>query len=296
MRTARTLSWPLMGLLAALIAVMPLTSVSAQDATGGSAPNATGDAVDTDAAVAAGDATDDAASMGEPAVAGITDDVDEATTVDTPPPTSNEPGLITLFKQGGNFMWVLLACSLVALAVILERLYSFQKARTNTRALMEQILRDVRQGNVEGAIDVCSRTRGPIAAILAAGLLKVDRGKDAIREAIESAGAIELAFLQRGLIVLASVTNIAPLLGFLGTVSGMINAFAAIAEAEQVSAKLVARGIQEALITTMTGLAIAIPVQIFHSYFVARVDRYVIEMEEASIDLVDALQEKGMVA
>jgi biopolymer transport protein ExbB len=246
------------------------------------------------------DAADEAAATmteaTESAVAGIADDVDETTEVATPEPAANEPGLVTLFKQGGQFMWALLACSLVALAVVLERLYSFQKARTNTRALMEQILRDVRQGNVEGAIDVCSRTRGPIAAILSAGLMKLDRGKDGIREAIESAGAIELAFLQRGLIVLASVTNIAPLIGFLGTVSGMINAFAAIAEAEQVSAKLVARGIQEALITTMAGLVIAIPVQIFHSYFVARVDRYVIEMEEASIDLVDALQEKGMVA
>ncbi len=220
----------------------------------------------------------------------------EETDIPTPAPKERASGLVTLFNQGGNFMYPLALCSVIALAVIIERLYSFQRARTNTRKLMEAILSDVRKGDVQGAIDVCSRTRGPIASIIAAGLLKVERGKDAIKEAIESSGAIELSFLQRGLIVLASVINIAPLLGFLGTVSGMINAFAAIAEAEQVSAKLVAKGIQEALITTASGLAIAIPVQIFHSFFVSRVDRYVIEMEEAAVDLVDALTEKGMVA
>jgi len=213
--------------------------------------------------------------------------------VPTPAAADHQSGLRTLFEQGGTFMWPLALCSLIALAVTLERLYSFQRARTNTRKLMDTILSDVRQNNVAGALEACSRTRGPIAAILAAGLMKVDRGKDAIKEAIESSGAIELSFLQRGLIVLASVTNIAPLVGFLGTVSGMINAFAAIAQAEQVSAKLVAKGIQEALITTATGLAIAIPVQIAHSYFVSRVDRYVIEMEEAAVDLVDALAESG---
>lgn len=220
----------------------------------------------------------------------------DAEPVPTPPPAEQGSGLISLFQQGGNFMWGLLACSVIALAVILERLYSFQRARTNTRELMGAILSDVRQGNLEGAMDVCNRTRGPIASIVAAGILKVDRGKEAIKEAIESSGAIELSMLQRGLIVLASITNIAPLIGFLGTVSGMISAFAAIAQAEQVSAKLVAKGIQEALITTATGLVVAIPVQVFHSYFVSRVDRYVVEMEEAAVDLVDALAERGLVS
>ncbi len=233
---------------------------------------------------------------GEPQIEEVTGLAGEETVVQTPAPQQRGSGLVTLFRQGGNFMYPLALCSIVALAVILERIYSFQRARTNTRKLMEAILSDVRQGNVQGAVDVCSRTRGPIASIIAAGLLKIERGKDAVKEAIESSGAIELSFLQRGLIVLASIVNIAPLLGFLGTVSGMINAFAAIAEAEQVSAKLVAKGIQEALITTATGLSIAIPVQVFHSIFVSRVDRYVIEMEEAAVDLVDALTEKGMVA
>jgi len=98
-----------------------------------------------------------------------------------------------------------------------------------------------------------------------------------------------MSFLERGLVALATVANVAPLIGFLGTVSGMISAFAAIASAEQVSAKLVARGIQEALITTATGLIIAVPVTIAHSFFVASIDRFIIEMEEASAELVDEL-------
>jgi biopolymer transport protein ExbB len=112
-----------------------------------------------------------------------------------------------------------------------------------------------------------------------------------VEKAIETSGAIEMSFLERGLVALATIANVAPLLGFLGTVSGMISAFAAIAAAEQVSAKLVAKGIQEALITTATGLIIAVPVTIAHSFFVSQIDRFIIEMEEASAELVDELLE-----
>ncbi|MEZ4653169.1 MAG: MotA/TolQ/ExbB proton channel family protein [Candidatus Eisenbacteria bacterium] len=125
---------------------------------------------------------------------------------------------------------------------------------------------------------------------LHSGLVKVDQGPAAVEKAIEASGGIEVAFLQRGLMIMATVANVAPLLGFLGTVSGMINAFEAIAAAEQVSAKLVASGISEALITTMAGLVVAIPVQIFHNYFLSRIDRFIIEMEESSIDLVNELE------
>jgi biopolymer transport protein ExbB len=119
--------------------------------------------------------------------------------------------------------------------------------------------------------------------------MRASKGPEAVEKAIESAGTIEMAFLQRGLIILASIANVAPLLGFLGTVSGMIHAFEAIAAAEQVSAKLVATGISEALITTATGLMIAIPVQLMNNFFISRIDRFVLEMEEASIELVDTL-------
>ncbi|MBD3336291.1 MAG: MotA/TolQ/ExbB proton channel family protein [Candidatus Eisenbacteria bacterium] len=201
--------------------------------------------------------------------------------------------MLELFQAGGNFMWPLLLTSIIGLAVILERMFTLQRAHTNTRRLMERILQDLKSDGVGAAIETCTRTRGPIAAILHAGLLKAHKGPEAVEKAIENAGTIEMSFLQRGLIWLATVANIAPLMGFLGTVSGMINAFEAIAAAEQVSAKVVAKGISEALITTATGLLIAIPVQTAHNYFVARIDRFVLEMEESSVELVDALSEEA---
>ena len=134
---------------------------------------------------------------------------------------------------------------------------------------------------------------GPIAAILHSGLIRAGRGPEAVKEAIETAGSIETSFLERGLVAIATVAQVAPLLGFLGTVSGMISAFASIAAAEQVSAKVVASGIEEALITTATGLIIAIPASIGHSFFVSQIDRFVLEMEEASAELVNELIEMG---
>jgi biopolymer transport protein ExbB len=198
-------------------------------------------------------------------------------------------GAVEFFNQGGNFMWALLFCSLLGLAVILERLWTLQRAHVNTRKLMTSVLGALRDEGVDGAKAICTKTRGPIAAILHSGLLRADKGPEAVEKAIESAGSIEMSFLERGLVVLSTVANVAPLLGFSGTVSGMIHAFQAIAAAEQVSAKLVATGISEALITTLSGLLIAIPVQAAHNYFVSRIDRFVIEMEESSVDLVDTL-------
>ncbi len=197
--------------------------------------------------------------------------------------------LVENFQKGGVFMWPLLLCSLIGLGVILERAWTLSRARVNTRKLMGQVIGALKQDGLQAAIEVCQRTRGPIAAILHAGLMRAPKGPDAVEKAIESAGTIEMSFLQRGLIVLASVANVAPLLGFLGTVSGMIHAFEAIAAAEQVSAKLVATGISEALITTAAGLIIAIPVQIANNFFISRIDRFILEMEEASVELVDTL-------
>lgn len=195
------------------------------------------------------------------------------------------------YVKGAFFMHFLLACSIIALVFIIERAWTLSRARTNVKALMMRVVKGLRDGGPQAALEVCQRTRGPIAAILHSGLLRAQRGPDAVEKAIETSGTIEMSFLERGLVALATIANVAPLLGFLGTVSGMISAFAAIAAAEQVSAKLVAKGIQEALITTATGLIIAVPVTIAHSYFVSQIDRFIIEMEEASAELVDELLE-----
>ncbi len=203
-------------------------------------------------------------------------------------------GIGEKYTQGGNFMHALLFASIIGVVFIIERFVTLSRARVNVRRLMSDVLSAIRSEGVDGAMRVCERTRGPIAAVLHSGLLRAGRGPDAVKEAIETAGSIETSFLERGLVAIATVAQVAPLLGFLGTVSGMISAFAAIAAAEQVSAKVVASGIEEALITTATGLIIAIPASIGHSFFVSQIDRFVLEMEEASAELVNELIEMGM--
>ena len=200
-----------------------------------------------------------------------------------------QSGLVELFLKGGAFMYPLLCASIIGVAVIIERAVTLSRARTDVRKLMKRVLDALHSKGVDAAAHECERTRGPIAAILHAGLKRAERGTEAVERAIETAGTIETSFLERGLIWLATLATIAPLLGFLGTVSGRIRAFNAIAEAEQVNAKLVASGISEALITTATGLLIAIPIQAFHNFFVSQIDRFIIEMEESTADLVDTL-------
>lgn len=202
-------------------------------------------------------------------------------------------GAVEFFLKGGIFMWPLLLLAVFGLAIMLERFWTLSRARTNVRDLMNKVLAALKSEGVEAAIQVCETTRGPIPAILHAGLRRSNIGIDAMEKSIENAGVVELSFLERGLLWLVTVSNLAPLLGFLGTVSGMINAFDAIAAADQVNAKVVASGISEALITTLAGLVIAIPVSMAHNYFVAQIDKFVIEMQETSADLVETLVDLG---
>lgn len=196
-----------------------------------------------------------------------------------------------LFIAGGPFMYPLLLALLIGVAVTVERFISYKKVKIDVGPFLEKMGGFIRKGDVDGAEELCERTRGPVAAIMHAGLLRHDKGLEAVEKAVESAGGIEMAYLEKGIVVLASVSSIAPMLGFLGTVSGMIRAFGEIAAAKNVEASLVAGGIQEALITTATGLTIAIPIQMAHNYFISRIGRFVIDMEEASIFLVDTLAE-----
>ncbi|MBM3307127.1 MAG: MotA/TolQ/ExbB proton channel family protein [Candidatus Eisenbacteria bacterium] len=198
-------------------------------------------------------------------------------------------GFVDWFVKGGRFMWWLLVLSVIGVTLIVERAITLHKARANVGGLMEKVVAALKQGKRDQALEICAKTRGPIPQILHAGLLQSKKGPAAVEKAIESAGVIEMAFLERGLVIIATVANLAPMVGFLGTVSGMIAAFEAIAQAEQVSAKLVAAGISEALITTMAGLVIAIPVQLAHNLFVQQIDRFVVEMEDSAAELVDSI-------
>lgn len=199
--------------------------------------------------------------------------------------------LVEKFNAGGGFMWPILASLIIGLAFSFERFWSLTRARVNTKDFIIKIKKALDEGGVEAAKKVCENTRGPVASVFYAGLLRYNEGLDAAEKAIIAYGAVEMGFLERGLIWISTFITIAPMLGFTGTVQGMIEAFDAIKEAAQISPAIVASGISVALLTTLFGLVVAMILQIFYNYFVSRIDRLVGDMEQSSIELIDALYE-----
>lgn len=197
--------------------------------------------------------------------------------------------MVQMFNDGGAFMWPILFCLIIGVAISLERLWTLSRAGINTKKFMASIKAALEEGGVKKAIEVCENTRGPVASIFHAGLLRSTRGVEHVEKAISSAGSIEMAFLERGLVWLATIVSIAPMLGFTGTVQGMIAAFNDIKAANDISPTIVAGGISVALLTTLFGLVVAMLVQVFNNFFVSRIDRLIIDMEESSNELVDAL-------
>lgn len=206
--------------------------------------------------------------------------------------------LMTLVRDGGFMMYPLLLCSLVAVGVIIAKAWTLWVAHRESKDLLGEIEELSRRGDLDEAMQVAEETPGPVAAIMLAGLRRIEEKHTEadLQAAINTTGSIELDFLERGLVVLATIANVAPMLGFLGTVIGMILAFASIEQAGQVEPALVAGGIKVALITTATGLAIAVPVHLAHHFFISRVDKLVAEMEEgaqAVLDLVWEIEHGG---
>lgn len=197
--------------------------------------------------------------------------------------------MVNMFVEGGAFMYPILVCLILAIMFAIERAWNLTRASINTKKFVLKIKDALESGSADGAMEVCAKTRGPVASIFHAGLLRRKRGIDQVEKAIVTAGSIEMAFLEKNLVWLSLFISIAPMLGFLGTVSGMIRAFKDIAAANDISPAIVASGISEALLTTMFGLAVAIIVQFFHNMFVSRVDKLVIDMEESSYEFVDML-------
>jgi biopolymer transport protein ExbB len=196
------------------------------------------------------------------------------------------------YQSGGPVMHALLACSLIGLVFIIERAWSLYRAKINTQEFLDRVRTALlKRRNVKEAVTICEEYGGPIANIMKAGLLKYGRPQEEIERTIEAASAHELSRLERGLSVIATVANIAPLLGFLGTVSGMINSFDALARAGLSNPGLVAKGISEALITTATGLAVAIPMLVAYNYFTSRVSKFVLEMETSANVLLETYSE-----
>lgn len=195
-------------------------------------------------------------------------------------------------RDGGPVMWVLLAFSIVALAVIIERFIALRRARINVNEFLAKIRKALLVNrSVREAVKICEQYRGPVASIMKAGLLKYGQPREDVEKTIENAALFELNRLERGLVVLATTANVAPLLGFYGTVSGMIKSFDALAEQGLSNPAAVAAGISEALITTAAGLLIAIPVQLAYNYFTTRISRFVRDIESATNMLLETFSE-----
>ncbi|MGD2122457.1 MAG: MotA/TolQ/ExbB proton channel family protein [Gemmatimonadota bacterium] len=198
--------------------------------------------------------------------------------------------LLTLFADGGAMMYPLVLCSLIALGVIIAKAWTLWLAHRSAKKILTNVEEVARAGRLDEAIQMASDTPGPTAAILLSGLRRIRLGtvtEGEVPRAVSTTGAIELGFLERGLVILATVANVAPLMGFLGTVAGMIMAFASIEAANSVDPALVAGGIKVALLTTATGLAIAIPVNIGYNYFVTRIDGLILDMEQGTQQILN---------
>ena len=199
--------------------------------------------------------------------------------------------MVYYFLEGGAFMWPILLTLLFGLAFVIERAYSLMMSAVDSQTFFESVSQSIKENGTDAAVQVCSETEGPVASIFHAGLSKMSRGLDEVEKAIQNAGAIEMAFLEKNMIWLNAVITIAPMIGFTGTVVGMIAAFDAIKAANDISPAVVAGGISQALLTTAFGLIVAMIIQTFQNVFVARIDKLVLDMEEQSIKILDHLQE-----
>lgn len=195
------------------------------------------------------------------------------------------------FERGGPVMWPLLVLSILGVAVALWKWWALRQVNRNVVGFMRELRPRLVEGDVPGAIAVCERFPSPVSSIVKAGLVRHGRTREEVERALEDASAHELAVLERGLPVLATVAMVAPLLGFLGTVTGMINSFEALASVGLNDPSAVAKGISEALITTAAGLIIAIPIQMAYNYFVTRVNGLVRNMESAANVVLEALSD-----
>ncbi len=193
-------------------------------------------------------------------------------------------------------MWFILAVAIIALAISIERIYSlFFKISANPIKLVEDVIKIIEEKGANEAIEYLNSHRSPIAKVLAAGLEKAGKSKMVVEEAMTRRALKELAFLDRGMIYIAAAVTLAPILGFLGTVSGMINAFDAIAKAGEVEPSVVSAGISEALLTTAFGLFVAAPFSLLYSVFMDRINSYQKKIEEASNYHIESLVEAGIV-
>jgi biopolymer transport protein ExbB len=197
--------------------------------------------------------------------------------------------MLTIMTRGGPLMWFILISAILVIAVFLERLFHYHRAQIHTNDFVNGILNSLKRGNVKEAIDTCRNTAGPVAQVVMAAVLNHDRAREEIREAVQDTGRAEVTRLERHLPVLITIAQITPLMGFLGTVWGMIKVFMVIEKTQLATAGQLAGGVWEALLTTAGGLVVAIPSYIAYNYLVSRVQNLVLDMEKAANETVQYL-------
>ena len=199
------------------------------------------------------------------------------------------------FIEGGwFFMSLVLVCLILGLAFCIERIITLNIATANTDKLLQRIDENLKAGDMNGAMEVAKSTQGPTASVLYEGLRNAPNGPAAVEKAIVSYGSVQMGLLEKGLVWIALFIAIAPMLGFMGTVLGMIGAFDEIERVGDISPSIVAGGIKVALLTTVFGLIVAIILQIFYNYIVSKIDGIVNKMEDASISLVDVMSRNNV--
>jgi len=201
---------------------------------------------------------------------------------------------LRIIEGGVLFMSFVVLCLIFGLALAIERIIYLNMATTNTKGLLEKVEEALNSGGVDAAKAVCADSRGPVAAIFHQGLDRSGGSYEELAKAVEDYGSLESTKLERGLSWISLFIALAPMLGFMGTVIGMIEAFDKIAQANTINASIVAGGIKVALITTVSGLVVAIILQIFYNYILSKIDGIVFDMEEASMDLVDLVYRKKL--
>jgi biopolymer transport protein ExbB len=196
----------------------------------------------------------------------------------------------TKFIEGGwQFMGAVLLCLIIGLAISIERIITLNMATTNTDKLLQNVEDALAAGGVDAAKELTKNTRGPVASIFTQGLMRMGEGIDMVEKSIIAYGSVEMGRLEKGLVWVSLFISLAPMLGFMGTVIGMIAAFDAIEAAGDISPQIVANGIKVALLTTVAGLIVGVILQVFYNYLVSKIDGLVNNMEDASITFVDLL-------
>ncbi len=225
--------------------------------------------------------------------------VEAPVAVEEAAPAEEDGGLVALHKTlktkfiegGAGFMAATLLCLVFGLALCIERIIYLSLSKTNTKALLADIEEALKNGGIEAALEVCRNTRGPVASIFYQGLSRYNEGVDVVEKTVASYGGVQLGLLEKNLSWISLFISIAPSLGFLGTIIGMIEAFDKIQQVGDISATVVAGGIKVALLTTLLGLIIAIILQLFYNYILSVIEGLVNEMEDSSISLLDIVVE-----